>query len=71
VKLVVSTGESSGSLPLVMGRLSERYREDLESDIRRMSTMLEPILLVVMGLMVGLVAVSFITPLFKLSRAVH
>lgn len=71
VKLVVSTGESSGSLPLVMGRLSERYREDLESDIRRMSTLLEPILLVVMGLMVGLVAVSFITPLFKLSRAVH
>jgi type II secretory pathway component PulF len=71
VKLVVTTGESSGSLPLVMGRLSERYREDLESDIRRMSTMLEPILLVVMGLLVGLVAVSFITPLFKLSRAVH
>jgi type II secretory pathway component PulF len=36
-----------------------------------MSTMLEPIMLVVMGLVVGLVAVSFITPLFKLSRAVH
>jgi type II secretory pathway component PulF len=71
VKLVVATGETSGALPLVMGRLSERYREDLESDIRRMSTLLEPILLVVMGLLVGLVAVSFITPLFKLSRAVH
>jgi type II secretory pathway component PulF len=71
VKLVVATGETSGALPLVMGRLSERYREELESDIRRMSTMLEPIMLVIMGLVVGLIAVSFITPLFKLSRAVH
>jgi type IV pilus assembly protein PilC len=71
VKLMVSTGETSGALPTVMGRLSDRYREDLESDIRRLSTMIEPIMLVVMGVVVGLVAVSFITPLFKLSRAVH
>jgi type II secretory pathway component PulF len=71
VKLMVSTGETSGALNVVMARLSERYREDLESDIRRLSAMLEPILLVVMGLVVGLVAVSFIMPLFKLSRAVH
>ncbi len=70
-KLMVSTGEASGALDTVMLRLSERYREDLESGIRRMSTLIEPLMLVVMGVMVGFVAISFIVPIFKLSRVVH
>lgn len=71
VKLMVSTGEASGALDRVMTRLSEHYREELESDIRRLSSMVEPIMLVIMGVMVGSVAVSFIVPLIKLSRGVH
>jgi type II secretory pathway component PulF len=71
VKLMISTGEASGALDRVMSRLSEHYREELETDIRRLSTMIEPILLVLMGVMVGSVAVSFILPLIKLSRGVH
>ncbi len=71
VKLMVATGESSGALDRVMTRLSEHYREELESDIRRLSSMVEPIMLVIMGIMVGSVAVSFIVPLIKLSRGVH
>jgi type IV pilus assembly protein PilC len=43
----------------------------LESDIRRLSSLMEPLLLVVMGLMVGFIAVSFILPLFRLSRMVR
>ncbi len=71
VKLMVSTGEASGALDRVMTRLSEHYREELESDIRRLSSMIEPIMLVIMGILVGSVAVSFIVPLIKLSRGVH
>ncbi len=71
VKLMVSTGEASGALDRIMTRLSEHYREELESDIRRLSSMIEPLMLVVMGVMVGSVAVSFILPLIKLSRGVH
>lgn len=71
VQLMISTGEASGALDTVMARLSERYREELESDIRRLSTLIEPVMLVAMGVAVGFIAVSFIMPLFKLSRAVH
>jgi len=71
VKLMVATGESAGALDRTMLDLSERYRESLESHIRRLSSLMEPVLLVVMGLMVGFLAVSFILPLFKLSRMVH
>ena len=71
VKLMVATGETSGALDTVMGTLAERYREDLESDIRRFSTLLEPVLLVVMGLLVGLIAISLIVPIFRMSRTIN
>jgi len=71
VKLMVFTGEMSGALDTVMVHLSEHYREELESDIRRVSTLVEPVMLVVMGLMVGFIATAFILPLFRLSRLVH
>jgi type II secretory pathway component PulF len=71
VKLMIATGESAGALDTVMLSLSDRYRMSLESDIRRLSSLMEPLLLVVMGLMVGFIAVSFILPLFRLSRMVR
>ena len=71
VKLMVATGEASGALDTVLERLSDHYKEELETDIRRLSTVLEPLMLVIMGLLVGFVAISFIVPLFKLSGGVH
>ena len=71
VKLMVSTGEASGALDRVMARLADRYEEDLETGIRRFSALLEPVMLVGMGLIVGVIAVSFILPIMKMSRAIH
>ncbi len=71
VKLMVSTGESSGALDTVMGRLAEHYREELESDIRRVSSLLEPAMLIGMGLMVGFIAISLIVPILRMSRTIH
>jgi type II secretory pathway component PulF len=71
VKLMVSTGETSGALSTVFTRLAERYREILERDVRRLGALLEPIMLLVMGMMVGFIAVSFILPIFRMSRALH
>ena len=71
VKLMVATGEMSSSLDTVMLQLSDHYREELERDIRRVSTLVEPLMLLVMGVVVGFIATAFILPLFRLSRLVH
>lgn len=71
VKLMITTGESTGALDVVMVRLAERYRDALESDIRRLSSVIEPVMLVLMGIVVGTVVISLILPLFKLSQAVR
>jgi general secretion pathway protein F len=71
VKLMVATGESSGALDKVAASLADKYREDLEMGVKRLSTLLEPIMLLVMGALVGLIALSFIVPIFKMSKAIN
>ncbi len=71
VKLMIFTGEESGALDVVMARLADHYQQELETNIKRLSVVLEPVMLVVMGGLVGFIATSFILPIFKMSRAIH
>ncbi|MCP5178837.1 MAG: type II secretion system F family protein [Pseudomonadales bacterium] len=70
-KQMVSTAEESGSLPQVLLRVSDYYRRELDRLLIRVSKMVEPIMLVVMGGLVGLLVSALILPIFKMSQAVH
>jgi type II secretory pathway component PulF len=68
---MVSTGEQTGNLGLVMTRVADFYERELSKRISILSKAIEPIMLIVMGVVVGLIVVSLILPIFKLSRAIH
>lgn len=70
VKQMVSTGDESGKLGLVMERLADYYERELENRLARMARLVEPVMLLIMGIVVGLIVSSLILPIFKLSRAV-
>lgn len=70
VKQMVSTGDESGKLGLVMERLADYYERELESQLNRLARLVEPAMLLIMGVVVGLIVSSLILPIFKLSRAV-
>lgn len=67
---MIATGEESGNLPKVMSRLADFYERELTKRLKSLSKMAEPIMLMVMGLIVGIIVSSLILPIFKLSRAV-
>lgn len=69
-KHMISTGEQSGKLGPVMLRIAEYYGEKLEKRLAMLSKLAEPIMLLVMGIIVGVLVSSLILPIFKLSRAV-
>lgn len=71
VRQMVATGEQTGNLGKVMTRVAEFYERELSNRISVLSKAVEPVMLVVMGGVVGLIVVSLILPIFKLSRAVH
>jgi type II secretory pathway component PulF len=68
---MVSTGEQTGNLGMVMTRVADFYERELSKRITILSKAIEPIMLIVMGVVVGLIVVSLILPIFKLSRAIH
>jgi type II secretory pathway component PulF len=70
VQRMITTGEESGNLPKVMSRLADYYERELTKRLKSLSKMAEPIMLMFMGLVVGIIVSSLILPIFKLSRAV-
>ena len=70
-KQIIKTGEETQNLPKVMLRLSDYYEGEIDDQMKNLSTIIEPALLIVMGLVVGVIVISLILPIFKLSKAVH
>ena len=68
---MIMTGEETGNLALVMGRIADFYEGEIEKKIASFSRIIEPLMLLFMGLVVGIIVSSLILPIFKLSRAVH
>ena len=71
VKTMVITGEETGNLAKVMGKIADYYENELQKKVMAISKLAEPIMLLVMGLVVGILVSSLILPIFKLSRAVN
>jgi len=71
VQQMISTGEETGALGKVMGRIADFYDRELNKQLTQLSKLAEPVMLLVMGVLVGTIVSSLILPIFKLSRSVH
>jgi type IV pilus assembly protein PilC len=60
-------GEETGSLPQVFGRISTHYRKELSTAIDRLIAAFEPLMILFMGVVIGVIVISLFLPLFKLS----
>ncbi len=69
-KHMIATGEQTGNLGKVMGRIGTYYENQLTKRLDSVSKLAEPIMLLIMGVVVGVLVSSLILPIFKLSRAV-
>ena len=61
-------GEESGKLPDIIVVLSKYYQEQIDQWLRRFSSMIDPILVVGVGGLVGVIVMSIFLPIFQLSR---
>ncbi len=65
---MIAIGEKSGNLSNTLTYLSELYEDDFEDLTKNLSTSIEPILMIVMGLIVGFVAISVIAPIYGITQ---
>jgi type IV pilus assembly protein PilC len=64
---MVAVGEDAGSLPIVLEKVAETYQKEVTHDTAIIGTLLEPMLIIILGLVVAFVAFSLIMPYFKLA----
>jgi type IV pilus assembly protein PilC len=67
---MIRSGEDSGSIAEVLMDISEFYARELKTVIKTVTSMIEPIMIVAMGFLVGFIAMSIILPIFKMSSLV-
>jgi type IV pilus assembly protein PilC len=67
---MIRSGEESGMMGDVLGDVSAYYARELKTVIKTTVSMIEPIMIVVMGVLVGFIAMSIILPIFKMSSVV-
>jgi type IV pilus assembly protein PilC len=67
---MVEVGESTGALQEMLNSLSEFYDEEIETSLTRFITIVEPTLLVIMGIIIAALLLSLYMPLFNLSSMI-
>jgi type II secretory pathway component PulF len=65
---MVSVGERSGNLSNTLLYLAEFYEAEVEDFTKNLSTLIEPLLMVIMGILVGFIAISIITPIYGITQ---
>ena len=63
---VIRVGEETGQLDAVLGEIAVFYEADVDQTMKNLSSIVEPVLMVLIGLTVGALAVSIISPIYSL-----
>lgn len=63
-----SIGEKTGNVGIMLGHCGRIFEQDLDNFLKRFSSLIEPILMVLMGLIVGSIALSIILPVYEITN---
>jgi type IV pilus assembly protein PilC len=67
---MIEVGESTGALQEMLNSLADFYDEEIETEVSRFITLVEPMILVIMGVVIAVVVLALYMPLFELSSVV-
>jgi len=67
---MIAVGEQSGSLEKMLNRVASSYETEAQADILVMTSLLEPVMILVMGLVVGFIVVSILLPIFEMNQLI-
>jgi len=67
---MIAAGEESGKLGEVLDEVSGFYAKQLKDNVKTVTSMIEPIMIIVMGSIVGFIAMAIILPIFRMSQIV-
>lgn len=70
VTQMVSIGEESGSLDEMLGKVADFYENEVDEAVASLSSLMEPLIMVILGVLIGGLVVAMYLPIFKLGSVV-
>ena len=70
VAQMIACGDKSSRLPLVMNRIADFCESDLRVGVKAMTSLMEPVMIIIMGIIVGGIAMALLLPVFSIGKVV-
>lgn len=67
---MVKIGEEAGSLDSILDKTADFYDDELEREIKTATALIEPSMIVLMGIIIGFLLISILTPMFKMYNSI-
>jgi type IV pilus assembly protein PilC len=67
---MIAVGEESGALDSMSAKVADFYEEDVDNAVDSMSSLLEPLIMSILGILVGGLVIAMYLPIFKLGSAI-
>jgi len=67
---MMAVGEQTGRLDIILGKLGDFFNKEVEVTVTNMVSLLEPFIMIVMGVAVGVMVTAIMVPLYNLSNAI-
>jgi type IV pilus assembly protein PilC len=71
VSQMIKVGEETGELDKMLGKIADFYEEEVDASIETLTSIIEPIMMIGVGLMVGVIIIAMYLPMFKMLTLVH
>lgn len=68
---MIAVGETTGALTEMLGDVADFYESEVEKRLIKLTTMIEPILMMVMGLVIGLIVLAMYIPIFQMGQTIR
>ncbi len=68
---MIEVGESTGALPAMLGSIAEFYEDDVSTQVTAALSLIEPVIMIFMGMFVAFVLISLYLPIFSLADSIH
>ena len=68
---MIEVGESTGALPAMLTSVAEFYEEDVNTRMTAALSLIEPVIMIIMGIFVAFVLIALYLPIFSLAEAIH
>jgi type IV pilus assembly protein PilC len=68
---MVSIGEESGALDDMLGKVADFYEREVDDAVASLSSLMEPLIMVVLGTLIGGIVIAMYLPIFKMGQVIH